>query len=144
MTVASETRSPMTFRSLVPLASVSVASGLAAALSLPFTALFLTAQVGAGPFELGAFLLISPLAGLVASTVFGRVSDARAVRRNLMVIGGAAGALGSVLFAVLRDYWLLLAVSVTLMAVASSLLAQLFAYARQFAEHTGSTHVVGD
>jgi MFS transporter, SET family, sugar efflux transporter len=139
VTVVSETRFPLTFRSLVPLASVSVSAGLAAALSLPFMALFLTSQVGAGPFELGAFLLISPLAGLATSAVLGRVSDARAVRRNLLVIGSTSGAIGSVLFAILRNYWVLLAVSVTLMAIASSLLAQMFAYARQFAEHIGST-----
>ncbi|MBP2327735.1 SET family sugar efflux transporter-like MFS transporter [Kibdelosporangium banguiense] len=139
MTVASETRSPLSLKSLLPLASASVAVGLAMALAMPFMALFLTTEVGASPVALGTFLLISPLAGLVASTVLGRVSDSRAVRRNLLVVGGAAGAGGSALFAVLRNYWILLAVSVTLLAVASSLLSQVFAYARQATERSSST-----
>ncbi|MET0233750.1 MAG: sugar efflux transporter [Kibdelosporangium sp.] len=139
MTAVGGTRSPMTVKSLVPLASVSMSVGLATALSMPFLALFLTAEVGASPVALGVFLLISPLAGLVASTVMGRVSDSHAVRRNLLVTGGAAGAVGSALFAVVRNYWVLLAVSVTLLAVASSLLAQMFAYARQYAERSSST-----
>jgi SET family sugar efflux transporter-like MFS transporter len=121
------------------MASVITAVGLAHALAMPFLALFLTTEVGASPVALGAFLLISPLAGLVASTWIGRLSDQRAVRRNLLVAGGLAGAVGSVLFAVLRDYWSLLVVSVTLLALASSLLAQVFAYARQSTERDGSS-----
>jgi SET family sugar efflux transporter-like MFS transporter len=121
------------------MASVITAVGLAHALAMPFLALFLTTEVGASPVALGAFLLVSPLAGLVASTWIGRLSDQRAVRRNLLVAGGLAGATGSVLFAVLRDYWLLLIVSVTLLSVASSLLAQVFAYARQSTERDGSS-----
>jgi MFS transporter, SET family, sugar efflux transporter len=139
VTVASEARSPSTLRSFLPLASVTTAVGLANALAMPFLALFLATEVGASPIALGAFLLVSPLAGLVASTWIGRLSDQRAVRRNLLVAGGIAGATGSVLFAVLRDYWLLLVVSVTLLAVASSLLAQVFAYARQSTERDGSS-----
>jgi SET family sugar efflux transporter-like MFS transporter len=139
VTVASETRSPLALRSFLPLASVSVAVGLANALAMPFFALFLTTEVGATPIALGAFLLVSPLAGLVASTWIGRLSDRHAVRRNLLVAGGIAGATGSALFAVLRNYWLLLVVSVTLLSVASSLLAQVFAYARQSTERDGSS-----
>jgi SET family sugar efflux transporter-like MFS transporter len=138
VTATSETRSPLQVKPLIPLASVSMSVGLATALALPFMSLFLTTEVGASPFALGAFLLISPLAGLVASSVLGRVSDRRAVRRNLLVVCGIAGAVGSVLFAVLRNYWVLLAVSVTLLAVASSLLAQMFAYAKQSVERDGS------
>ncbi len=138
MTVASETRSPLTLGSFLPLAWVIMAVGIANALAMPFLALFLTEEVGASPIALGVFLLISPLAGLAASTWLGRLSDRRAVRRNLLVAGGITGAAGSMAFAVLRDYWLLLVVSVTLLAVASSLLAQVFAYARQSTEREGS------
>jgi SET family sugar efflux transporter-like MFS transporter len=101
--------------------------------------LFLTTEIGANPVALGAFLLVTPISALVASTLIGRLSDARAVRRTLLVVGAAAGGLGYALFAVLRNYWVLLAVSATLVAVASSLLPQMFAYARQLLERDGST-----
>ncbi|TCO53761.1 sugar efflux transporter [Actinocrispum wychmicini] len=131
MTVA---REAVPWRSMVPLASVSVVVGVSGALALPFTSLFLTAEVGVSSVELGAFLLVAALAGLVGSTLLGRLSDSRAVRRNLLVIGAAAGTVGFGLYAVLRSYWALLAVACTLVAVATSLLSQMFAYARQSAE----------
>jgi SET family sugar efflux transporter-like MFS transporter len=137
VTVGSET--PLRWRPLIPLATVSVAVGVAGALALPFTSLFLTTEVGVSPFALGAFLLITPLMGLVASTLIGRLSDSRAIRRNLLVIGALAGTVGYGLFAVLRWYWVLLLVSCTLVAVASSVLSQMFAYARQSAERGDST-----
>ncbi|WHT16328.1 sugar efflux transporter [Crossiella sp. CA-258035] len=138
MTLTSESPAPLTFRSLLPLASVSISVGLAVALAMPFFGLFLTTQVGVGPVGLGGFLLVMPLAGLVVSAYLGRLSDRRAVRRNLLVAGSLAGALGSLAFAVVRDYWVLLGISVTLLAVASSVLAQMFAYARQAVERSGS------
>ena len=45
--------------------------------------------------------------------------------------GVLAGAAGALLTAVLRDYWAVLAVTMTLTAVAGSLFPQSFAYARQ-------------
>jgi SET family sugar efflux transporter-like MFS transporter len=126
-------------RSLIPLALVSAAVGLGAALAFPFMSVFLSTEVGARPLALGTFLLVTPLASLVASTLLGRLSDARAVRRTLLIVGAVTGALGYGLFAVLRNYWVLLVVSSTLVAVASSLLPQMFAYARQVLERGGST-----
>jgi SET family sugar efflux transporter-like MFS transporter len=112
--------------------------GVSAALTMPFTALFLTEELHATPVRLSVFLLVVPIAGLVANTLLGRLSDARPVRRALMVIGGAAGAGGYALFAVVREYWILLLVSATLAAVASSLMSQTFAYARQALDDGGS------
>lgn len=136
MTVAPEV---VRWKSMLPLASVSVVVGVSGALALPFTSLFLTAEIGVSPVELGAFLLVAAVAGLVGSTLLGRLSDRRAVRRNLLVIGAVAGTVGYGLYAVLRSYWALLLVACTLVAVASSLLSQMFAYARQSAERASPT-----
>ncbi|WP_199439739.1 sugar efflux transporter [Umezawaea beigongshangensis] len=123
---------------MVPLAAVSVLVGVAAALTMPFTALFLTDELHVSPVRLSVFLLVAPIAGLVANTLLGRLSDARPVRRALLVIGGVAGAGGYALFALVREYWLLLLVSATFAAVASSLMSQTFAYARQALDDGGS------
>jgi len=122
----------------LPLLSVNLLTGLGYALAGPFLSLFLIKELHAGPVAVGAFLLTSALSAVVTSTVLGRLSDARAVRRNLLVCGALAGTVSSGLFALLRDYWLLLVVSLTLAAVASSLMPQTFAYARQALERTGS------
>ncbi|WNV89175.1 sugar efflux transporter [Umezawaea sp. Da 62-37] len=137
--ISGTTPAPFRLVSLVPLAAVSAAVGLSSALALPFMSLFLSTEVGASPVALGTFLLITPLASLVASTLLGRLSDARAVRRTLLIVGATAGSAGYALFTVLRNYWVLLLVSTTLVAVASSLLPQMFAYAKQVLERGGST-----
>ncbi|XVV00070.1 sugar efflux transporter [Actinosynnema sp. CA-248983] len=126
-------------RPFVPLLTVSLLSGVGYALAFPFMSLFLVKELGASPFATGAFLLCGALSSLVVSTLIGRLSDARAVRRNIMVVASVAGGVGYGLFALIRDYWLLLVVSVALLSVASALMPQLFAYARQVLERTGST-----
>ncbi|MET0133822.1 MAG: MFS transporter [Kibdelosporangium sp.] len=139
MTVPSETPAQVRVKSLVPLAVVSVLIGTSTALSLPFMSLFLTSDLGAQPFALGTFLFVSPVAGLVASALIGRLSDSRAVRRNILGFGGVAGAVGFGVFAVVREYWVLLVIASTLGAVATSLMPQMFAYARQSMERSGSS-----
>ncbi|CAL9485344.1 Sugar efflux transporter B [Actinosynnema sp. ALI-1.44] len=126
-------------RTFVPLLAVSLLTGVGYALAFPFLSLFLVKELGASPFATGAFLLSGAMSSLVVSTLIGRLSDARAVRRNLMVVASLAGATGYALFAVVRDYWLLLVVSIALLSVASVLMPQLFAYARQVLERSGST-----
>ncbi|WP_309110896.1 sugar efflux transporter [Saccharothrix sp.] len=131
--------SALAARPFVPLLTVSLLSGVGYALAFPFMSLFLVKELGASPFATGAFLLCGALSSLVVSTLVGRLSDARAVRRNIMIIASIAGGVGYGLFAVIRTYWLLLLVSVALLSVASALMPQLFAYARQVLERTGST-----
>jgi SET family sugar efflux transporter-like MFS transporter len=100
------------------------------AFAMPFNSLFLTTEVKVTPVQLSVFLLASPLASVVASTIMGKLSDGRVQRRYLLVAGGVAGAIGYSLFAVLRDYWFLLGTSVVFVALTSSLLPQIFAYGR--------------
>ncbi|GAB2957953.1 sugar efflux transporter [Saccharothrix stipae] len=138
MPALSERPAPSGSRSFVPLLSVSLLTGVGYALAGPFLSLFLIKEVGAGPVAVGAFLLISALGSMLVSTVIGRFSDSRAVRRTLLAVAGASGALSWVLFAVFRDYWLLLVVSITFFAIASSQIPQMYAYARQLLERSGS------
>lgn len=137
-TTAGDLRSPLSLRSLLPLAAICVPIGVSGALTMPFLALFLSDEVHVSSTALGVFMLVSPLAGLVASTLLGRLSDARAVRRNILVAGALSGAVGAVAFAFVRNYWVLLAVAVTLTAISSCLLAQMFAYTRQSLERGNS------
>jgi SET family sugar efflux transporter-like MFS transporter len=121
---------PLT-RRLVPLSLVFIVVGLASSFVGPYLALFLTDGLHAGPIRVTAFLIVAPISGVAASWVIGRISDRRPIRRQLLIIAALAGAAGAGLTAVLRDYWAVLAVTVTLTAVAGSLFPQSFAYARQ-------------
>lgn len=124
------TSSPLLSRTFLQLSVISVVSGVSMAFAMPFNSLFLTTEVKVTPVQLSVFLLASPLASVVASTIMGKLSDGRVQRRYLLVAGGVAGAIGYSLFAVLRDYWFLLGTSVVFVALTSSLLPQIFAYGR--------------
>ncbi|WP_460675412.1 MFS transporter [Lentzea nigeriaca] len=131
MTALSErTSSPLLSRTFLQLSVISVVSGVSMAFAMPFHSLFLTSEVKVTPVQLSAFLIASPLASVVASTIMGKLSDGRVQRRFLLAAGGTAGAIGYGLFAVLRDYWLLLGAAVVFVAMTSSLLPQIFAYGR--------------
>jgi SET family sugar efflux transporter-like MFS transporter len=126
--------SPLLSRTFLQLSVISVVSGVSMAFALPFGSLFLTSEIKVSPLQLGFFLIVSPLASVVASTIMGRLSDGRVQRRYMLAAGGVAGAIGYGLFAVLRDYWFLLGTSVVFIAITSSLLPQLFAYGRQVSQ----------
>jgi SET family sugar efflux transporter-like MFS transporter len=119
---------------LLPLGLLFLAVGVSTALYYPFLSLFLSTEVGAGPVGVTVFLVVAPLAGVLGSSLIGRLSDRRPIRRALLICGAVAGVIGTGLTAVVRDYWVLLALAVTAFALASSLFPQAFAYARQVLE----------
>ncbi len=121
-------------RALLPLAFLFLAVGISTALSYPFLSLFLSTDVAAGPVKITFFLLAAPLAGVLGSMLIGRLSDRGPIRRRLLIGGAVAGLIGTGLTAVVRDYWVLLALAVTTLALANSLFPQSFAYARQILE----------
>ncbi|MEV6599117.1 sugar efflux transporter [Actinoplanes sp. NPDC051346] len=127
-------RAPRLMRALLPLGLVFLAVGVSTALVMPFLSLFLSTEVEAGPVQVTVFLVLAPLSGVLGSTLIGRLSDLRPIRRVLLIGGALAGMIGCALTAVVRDYWILLGLTVTALAVANSLFPQSFAYARQVLE----------
>ncbi|MBB4767162.1 sugar efflux transporter [Amorphoplanes digitatis] len=121
-------------RTLLPLGLLFLSVGVSVALFNPFLSLFLSTEVDAGPIKITIFLIVAPLGGVLASSIIGRFSDRRPIRRALLISGAAAGVFGTGVTAVVRDYWVLLALSVTAFAIAGSLFPQSFAYARQVLE----------
>jgi SET family sugar efflux transporter-like MFS transporter len=116
-----------------------LAVGVSLAMVVPFLSLFLSTAVHAGPVRVTVFLIVAPLAGVVASTLIGWLSDRRAIRRVLLIGASLAGLIGAGLTAFVRDYWVLLALAVTATALAGSLFPQTFAYARQVLSRDGSS-----
>jgi SET family sugar efflux transporter-like MFS transporter len=118
-------------RALLPLGLVFLAVGISTAIIGPFLSLFLSDAVHAGPVRVTVFLVVAPLSGVLASTLLGRLSDRRPIRRALLIGASLAGLIGCVLIAVIRDYWILLGLAVTTIALAGTMFPQAFAYARQ-------------
>ncbi|MGK5680019.1 sugar efflux transporter [Actinoplanes sp. URMC 104] len=130
MAVAPPARGSMS-RRLLPLALIFIAVGIGTSFVGPFLALFLSDGVHASPLRTTVFLLVAPLSGVLVSSLAGRLSDRRPVRRKLLLTAAFGGMAGAALTAFVRDYWALLAITVTLTALAGTLFPQSFAYARQ-------------
>ncbi|WP_229075459.1 sugar efflux transporter [Actinoplanes sp. DH11] len=122
---------PSLTRRLFPLGLVFLTSGIATAVVGPFLGLFLSTAVDASPVQVTVFLMVASLSGVAMSWAIGRISDRRPMRRLLLVVAALAGCVGTGLTAVVRDYWVLLALTATATAIAGSLYPQSFAYARQ-------------
>ncbi|WP_426514138.1 sugar efflux transporter [Dactylosporangium sp. McL0621] len=119
---------------LIPLGLMFLAVGMSTAVVYPFLALFLNTDVHAGPAQVTAFLVAAPLAGVLVTTLVGRLSDRGPYRRRILVGAALAGMAGTGVTAFVRDYWVLLGLTVTATALSGSLFPQTFAYARQVLE----------
>jgi SET family sugar efflux transporter-like MFS transporter len=98
---------------------------------IPFLSLFLSTDVHAGPVQVTVFLIVAPLASVIVSTLLARLSDRREIRRMLLIAASIAGVISTALTTFVRDYRVLLALTVTATALATTLFPQSFAYARQ-------------
>jgi MFS transporter, SET family, sugar efflux transporter len=125
---ATTTRRPA--RRLLPLALMFLAVGTSSAMVGPFLTLFLTDGVHAASWQVTAFLIAAPLSSVTVSTILGRLSDRYPIRRYLIIAAALAGASGTLATSVVRNYEVLLAITVTATAAAGSLVPQLFAYVR--------------
>jgi SET family sugar efflux transporter-like MFS transporter len=119
------------WRSLAPLGLMTVLVGLAGAFLVPFLPVFLNQQVKASPLQASVFLFLSPVAAIVVSNVVGRISDRPGARQRVIYVAATGGAIGFGLYAVVRHYWILLAVSLTLVAVATAIVPQVYALGRE-------------
>jgi SET family sugar efflux transporter-like MFS transporter len=105
--------------------------GLSTAMAAPFLTLFLDGTVHADAVHLALFLAAAPISTVVVATLVGTLSDRLPVRRPVLIVTALAGCVGTGLTAVLRDYWALLIVTVTVTALAGAMMPQVFAHARE-------------
>ncbi|HEY1485506.1 MAG TPA: MFS transporter, partial [Micromonosporaceae bacterium] len=117
-------------RQWLPLSLIFLAVGLATAMAFPFMTLFLSTAVGATPIQMAVFLVASPLSAVLVSSRLGKLSDRRRIRRRLLITAGVAGCIAFVVTAFVRNYGVLLALTLSVTAVAGTMLPQSFAYAR--------------
>jgi SET family sugar efflux transporter-like MFS transporter len=126
-------------RSLVPLGLVVTLVGLVTSFVSPFLPLFLSRNLHASPGMASLFLFLMPLAAVAVATVVGRLSDRPSLRARLLLLGAGCGVVGFTLFGIARNYWVSLALAVTLLAVAASLTPQTFAFSRLRLDQTHPT-----
>ncbi|VEB96233.1 Sugar efflux transporter B [Cedecea lapagei] len=134
-------RKPLDFTSTAFLI-VAFLTGIAGALQTPTLSLFLTDEVHVRPALVGFFFTGSAMIGILVSQFLAGRSDRKGDRKTLIFACCLLGALGCVLFAWNRNYFILLFVGVFLSSFGSTANPQMFALAREHADHTGREAVM--
>jgi len=86
---------------------VAFLTGVAGALQTPTLSLFLTDEVHARPAMVGLFFTGSAVIGILVSQFLARYSDRHGDRKSLIFVCCLLGALGCILFAWNRNYFIL-------------------------------------
>lgn len=97
----------------------------------PFLSLWGTQEIGLSPLAFGLFLTATTLSAILVTTTLARWSDSHVPRKVMLVVGAVGGALGYTGYALVHDPRILLAIGVTLLALASLCFSQVFAYTRE-------------
>lgn len=121
---------------------VAFLTGIAGALQTPTLSLFLTNEVHVRPAMVGFFFTGSAVIGILVSQFLAGRSDHKGSRKNLIVFCCLLGVLACVLFAWNRNYFILLFIGVFLSSFGSTANPQMFALAREHADHTGREAVM--
>lgn len=108
--------------------------GMSISFFLPYQSMFFVYEVGISTSQLGIFMTVSTISGVMIATYIGRLSDVRLSRRKTLLITTLASLIGSILYAFVRDYFALLAIQCIIFGVASAGWPQILAYARDVAE----------
>lgn len=121
---------------------VAFLSGIAGALQLPTLSLFLASEVQARPFMVGIYFTGSAVIGILVSQMLAVRSDRQGDRKTLIFQCCLLGALGCILYAWNRNYFVLLFLGVLLSSFGSTANPQMFALAREHADKTGREAVM--
>lgn len=121
---------------------VAFLTGIAGALQMPTLSLFLSTEVNARPAMVGLFFTGSAVIGILVSQFLATRSDKKGDRKSLIFVCCLLGALACALFAWNRNYYILLFIGVLLSSFGSTANPQMFALAREHAEHTGREAVM--
>lgn len=121
---------------------VAFMMGIAGALQAPTLSLFLTREVQVQPLWVGLFYTVNAVVGIVVSLLLAKRSDARGDRRKLIMLCCLMAVANCVLFAFNRHYLTLITLGVMLAALANTAMPQLFALAREYADHSAQEVVM--
>jgi len=83
-------------REFLVVLTACVVLGLSSSFVTPFLSMFGTIEVGMNPAAFGAFMMVTAVSSILIATWLAHRSDAHHSRREMLVLGSAAGALGYV------------------------------------------------
>ncbi|GEM46758.1 sugar efflux transporter [Deinococcus cellulosilyticus] len=104
--------------------------GIAFSYIMPYTSLFATTEAHMSKTQLGIFVTSMSVASIVISTRLAQLSDRAKDRRWILLLALLSSAVGYLLFSEVRNFYVLLLIACTLLAIGSAAFPQLFAFAR--------------
>lgn len=130
--VANQANKPVFMMFLLVTFLVSIAG----ALQSPTLSLFLSQELQAQPFMVGLFFTINAVTGILVSFVLAKRSDRKGDRRKLLMFCCLMAIGNALMFALVRQYYVLITAGLLLSALTSVVTPQLFALAREYADQT--------
>jgi glycosyltransferase involved in cell wall biosynthesis/predicted MFS family arabinose efflux permease len=119
------------------LAGATAAIGVADAMVITSTSLFLANAVHTAPLMIGLFFAGRSAAEIVTDLFVGVLSDRMRRRRALLALCALLSAVGALCYLWLRNYYALFAAGAIFFGTGGACFAQLFAYTRELAEDCG-------
>lgn len=109
-------------------------TGIASAFQLPTLSLFLSQEIQVSPLMVGIFYSINALLGIILSQLAAKFSDKQEDRRKMILFCCVIAALGCLIFALSRQYYILIFFGTFLLGLGAAANPQSFALAREYAE----------
>ncbi|TCP93502.1 SET family sugar efflux transporter-like MFS transporter [Cricetibacter osteomyelitidis] len=121
---------------------IAFLTGIASAFQLPTLSLFLSKEIQVSPLMVGCFYSINAVIGITVSQLVAAYSDKQDDRRKIMIFCCLTAVVGCLIFAYIRNYYILVLFGTVLIGLGSASNPQTFAFAREYAESSGREAVM--
>jgi SET family sugar efflux transporter-like MFS transporter len=118
-------------RDFAGLLGSALALGLGFSFVSPFLSLWGTQEIGLTPSMFGLYMTATSLSAIVVATTLARWSDTHVPRKVMLLLGATGGVLGYAGYAFVHDPRVLVAIGMTVLAMAAVCFSQLFAHVRE-------------
>lgn len=106
----------------------------AAALFQPYQSVFLKEMKNATSSQIGMFVSLNSIAGIFFSSLFAKISDKHNHRKGILTIALFSAIAGYIAYKYVKDFYLLLAISLVFIGISTMITAQMFAFAKDILE----------
>ena len=112
--------------------------GIGISTTMPYLSLYATEDLGMSAGAFGVFMAVSSISGVVVNSLIGKRSDNLSDRKWLIILALLSSALGYASYLVFHNYIILLIVITVFNGLGASAMPQIYAYAQESANESGS------
>ncbi|RJG38277.1 sugar efflux transporter [Motilimonas pumila] len=108
--------------------------GLSTAFMFPLVGLYLVDELSASPVQMGGFLAVMVLSGVVASAWLAKCSDQGMSRKYIVIAAQVCFAISALVLAASRDFYLALVTVVLFLSISACSIPQTFTLGREYSD----------